>query len=537
MHIAARTRLRAHLAFALALSLGTLVSAPLDAQRAVAAPALSSASLDSYIQHAVTDWGIAGLAIAIVHDDSVVYERGFGVREAGKPDRVDARTLFAIGSNSKLFTATLAGMMVDAKKMSWDAPATTYLPSFQLYDPWVTREITLRDLLSHRSGLGRRGDMLWYASPFDRAEVLRRIRYLRPNSSFRSQYGYQNIMVLAAGEATAAAAGRSWDDLVKERIFQPLGMRASNTSVRDLAGQTDVATPHLLDKGTLTPVPWRNIDNIGPAGSINSNVEDMAKWLRFLLDSGKVGDRQLIAASTLREISSPQTIIPSPDDTLSPSTHFHAYGLGVGMYDLLGVKVMSHTGGIDGMLSQVTWVPERHFGFVILTNTEGHNNVFAAVGRRILDSYLDAPPRDWSAIMLAQTNKQEAAQAQATQRLEASRPKDATPSVPVDRYAGHYSNEMYGDVNVDVAAADKIVLQYGAGRVGDLEPWSRDAYKIVWRGKREGSGLVQFIVDPIGTVRSLRLYESLTPAAFRSPDVDEFRKVAPATAAAVGARH
>ena len=537
MHIAARTRLRAHLAFALALSLGTLVSAPLDAQRAVAAPALSSASLDSYIQHAVTDWGIAGLAIAIVHDDSVVYERGFGVREAGKPDRVDARTLFAIGSNSKLFTATLAGMMVDAKKMSWDAPATTYLPSFQLYDPWVTREITLRDLLSHRSGLGRRGDMLWYASPFDRAEVLRRIRYLRPNSSFRSQYGYQNIMVLAAGEATAAAAGRSWDDLVKERIFQPLGMRASNTSVRDLAGQTDVATPHLLDKGTLTPVPWRNIDNIGPAGSINSNVEDMAKWLRFLLDSGKVGDRQLIAASTLREISSPQTIIPSADDTLSPSTHFHAYGLGVGMYDLLGVKVMSHTGGIDGMLSQVTWVPERHLGFVILTNTEGHNNVFAAVGRRILDSYLDAPPRDWSAIMLAQTNKQEAAQAQATQRLEASRPKDATPSVPLDRYAGHYSNEMYGDVNVDVAAADKIVLQYGAGRVGDLEPWSRDAYKIVWRGKREGSGLVQFIVDPIGTVRSLRLYESLTPAAFRSPDVDEFRKVAPATAAAVGARH
>jgi len=139
--------------------------------------------------------------------------------------------------------------------------------------------------------------------------------------------------------------------------------------------------------------------------------------------------------------------------------------------------------------------------------------------------------------MLAQTNKQEAAQAQATQRLEASRPKDATPSVPLDRYAGHYSNEMYGDVNVDVAAADKIVLQYGAGRVGDLEPWSRDAYKIVWRGKREGSGLVQFIVDPIGTVRSLRLYESLTPAAFRSPDVDEFRKVAPATAAAVGARH
>lgn len=536
MHRVARSCLRT---FVLSFSLCAGVSpVPLYAQRVTTPSAPSAASLtalDAYIQHTVADWGIAGLAIAIVHDDSVVYERGFGVRETGKPERVDARTLFAIGSNSKLFTATLAGMMVDAKKMSWDAPATTYLPSFQLYDPWVTREITLRDLLSHRSGLGRRGDMLWYGSPFDRAEVLRRIRYLKPNSSFRSQYGYQNIMVLAAGEATAAAAGRSWDELVKERIFQPLGMSASNTSVRELAGKTDVATPHLLDKGVLTSIPWRNIDNIGPAGAINSNVEDMAKWLRFLLDGGAVGNRQLIAPATLREISSPQTIIPSPDDTLSPSTHFHAYGLGVGMYDLLGVKVLSHTGGIDGMLSQVTWVPERRLGFVILTNTEGHNTVFAAIGHRILDMYLGAPPRDWSALMLAETRKQEAAQAQAMQRLEASRPKDATPSVPIDRYAGRYSNEMYGDVNVDVAA-DKIVLQYGPSRIGDLEPWSRDAYKVVWREKREGAGLVQFVVDPVGTVRSLRLYESLTPAALRSPDVDEFRKAAPVTAATVGAR-
>lgn len=503
-------------------------AATVGAQQAVASPSL--ASLDGYIQKAVTDWGIAGLAIAIVHNDSVVYERGFGLREVGKPDRVDGRTLFAIGSNSKLFTSVLAGMMVDAKKMQWDAPATTYLPSFQLYDPWVTREITLRDLLSHRSGLGRRGDMLWYGSPFDRAEILRRIRYLKPNSSFRSQYGYQNIMVMAAGEATAAAAGRSWDDLVKERIFQPLGMTASNTTVRDLPSATDVATPHLLNNGRLTAIAWRNIDNIGPAGSINSSVDDMTKWLRFLLAGGKVGDRQLIAPATLREISSPQTITPAPEDTLSPSTHFHAYGLGVGMYDLLGVKVMSHTGGIDGMLSQVTWVPERRLGFVILTNTEGHNNVFAAVGRRILDLYLGAPPRDWSAIMLAQTNKQEATQAAAEQRLEAMRPKDSKPTLPIDRYAGEYTNEMYGDINV-TQAGEKLVLQFGPSLTGDLEPWSKDSYKIVWRDRREGTGLVEFFVSPVGTVSNLRLYQSLNPAALRSPDIDLFRRVTPATAA------
>ncbi|HEY7232546.1 MAG TPA: serine hydrolase [Gemmatimonadaceae bacterium] len=532
MHAASRRLLR----FLLALSLCSVLlplAPSLDAQLVTPAPS-PIASLDVYIQQAVRDWGIAGLAIAIVHNDSVVYERGFGLREVGKPEPVDAHTLFAIGSNSKLFTSVLAGMMVDAKKMRWDAPATTYLPSFQLYDPWVTREITLRDLLAHRSGLGRRGDMLWYGSPFDRAEILRRIRYLKPNSSFRSQYGYQNIMVMAAGEATAAAAGRSWDDLVKERIFQPLGMSASNTSVRELTGAPDVATPHLLGDGKLSAIAWRNIDNIGPAGSINSNVDDMAKWLRFLLAGGKAGDRQLVASATLREIASPQTVIPSPDDTLSPSTHFHAYGLGVGMYDLLGVKVMSHTGGIDGMLSQVTWVPERRLGFVILTNTEGHNNVFGAVGRKILDLYLGAPPRDWSAIMLAQTRAQEAQQRAAQDRLEASRPKDGKPSVAIDRLGGQYTNEMYGDVTIQVAA-EKPVLQFGPSLTGDLQPWAGDSYKVVWRDRREGTGLVQFIITPLGTVSALRLYPSFTPAALRSPDVDEFRRVTPAMST-VGAR-
>jgi CubicO group peptidase (beta-lactamase class C family) len=493
---------------------------PLAAQRAPA----PLAGLDAYIQQAVSDWGIAGLAIAVVHDDSVVYVRGFGVREAGKPERVDAHTLFAIGSNTKLFTAVLAGMMVDAGKMHWDDPAVSYLPAFQLYDPWVTREITLRDLLSHRSGLGRRGDMLWYGSPYDRKEILRRIRFLKPNSSFRSQYGYQNVMVMAAGEAVAAVAGTSWEDLVKERVFRPLGMATSDVSVRDLAGASDVATPHLSDGTKLTPVAWRNIDNIAPAGSINSNVEDMSKWVRFLLANGRADGKQLIAPTTLREIESPQTIVPSPDDTLAPSTHFHAYGLGVGMYDYLGLKVLSHTGGIDGMLSQVTWIPERRLGLVVLTNTEGHNNVFGVVARRVLDAFLGAPPRDWSAIMLAQTRAQEATQRQAEQRLEAERPKDTRPSVSIDRFAGRYTSEMYGDATV-AQDADRLVLQVGPTSIGDLAPWANDSYKVVWRDHRSGTGLVTFIVDPMGGVSSLRLRRTLTPASLRSQDVDEFSRV------------
>ncbi|MGH7129872.1 MAG: serine hydrolase domain-containing protein, partial [Planctomycetaceae bacterium] len=179
--------------------------------------------LNAYITKAVADWGVAGLSIAIVKDDSIVYAKGFGVREAGKPEAVTPATLFAIGSNTKLFTAVAAGMMVDDGKMAWDDRATKHLPEFQLYDPYVTREIRIRDLLSHNSGLGRRGDMVWYGTDFDRAEVLRRVRYLEPNSSFRSEFGYQNIMVMAAGEAVAHAAGMGWDDVIDRRIFEPLG--------------------------------------------------------------------------------------------------------------------------------------------------------------------------------------------------------------------------------------------------------------------------------------------------------------------------
>lgn len=506
----------------------------LTAVAAVGAPAHSQqasaplAGLDGYIQNAVKSWGIAGLAIAVVKDDSVVYARGFGVREVGKPDAVDPQTLFAIGSNSKFFTSTIVGMMVDAGRMKWDDPATKYLPGFQMYDPYVTREITIRDLLSHRSGLGRRGDMLWYASPYDRQEILRRIRYLRPNSSFRSQYGYQNVMVMASGEAAAAAAGVSWDSLVTQRIFRPLGMTSSSTTIRALAGKSDVATPHWSDGTTATPIAWRNIDNIGPAGSINSNVLDMAKWLRFLLANGRVGANQLIKPATLREIESPQTIIPSADDTLSPSTHFHAYGLGVGMYDYLGLKVLSHTGGIDGMLSQVTLIPERRLGVVILTNTEGHNNVHAAIARRIVDAYLGASPRDWSAIMLAQTKAQEATQAATAKRIEAARPKNTQPSVTSDHLLGRYANEMYGDVTI-VAANGHQALHFGPGIAGDLEHWANDSYKIIWHDRRQGTGLVTFVVDALGQVSSLKFWSSVSPAALRGEEGDEFKRAAAAS--------
>lgn len=454
--------------------------------------------LDAYIRRAVQDWHIAGLAIAVVKDDSVVFARGYGVREAGKPAPVDTRTLFAIGSNTKLFTAVAAGMMVDQGKLGWDDRVIDRLPWFQLYDPWVTREIRVRDLLSHDSGLGRRGDMIWYGSGLDRDEVIRRVRYLEPNTSFRSAYGYQNIMVSTAGEVVATVAGQSWDDVVQQRIFTPLGMSSSNTSVKDLASVADVAMPHRLEAGKLVVIPWRDIDNIAPAGSINSSVADMARWLRMLLGNGIFSGDTLIRPATLREIESPQTIVPFTPDTLFPSRHFVAYGLGIGMGDYRGVKVLQHTGGIDGMLSQVGFIPERGLGIVVLTNTEGPNNLFAALMWRVFDAYLSAPPRDYSHIFLARVTAQQAQADSVRQRREADRVKDAPPSLPLEAYAGTYQNPMYQPIVITVREGH-LLASFGPNLSATLEPWQYETFRgDPHSGGPLAGGMLTFVLDARG---------------------------------------
>jgi CubicO group peptidase (beta-lactamase class C family) len=493
-------------ALALVLVLAPLTTAhaqaartPAPASARGAARAAPLAGLDAYVRQAMKDWQGAGLSIAIVKDDSVVFAGGYGVREVGKPAPVTPRTIFAIGSNTKLFTAVAAGMMVDEGKLRWDAPVTTYLPWFQLHDPYVTREITVRDMLSHRSGLGRRGDLIWYGSPFSRKEILTRIRYLEPNSSFRSEFGYQNIMVLGAGEAVAAVAGQSWDDLVERRILQPLGMRESSTSIRALASASDVAAPHDWRDGRPVSVPWRDIDNVAPAGSINSSALDMAQWIRFLLADGSHGGRSLIKPATLREIESPQTIVRNPPDSLRPSMHFSAYGLGVGMHDYLGVKVMTHTGGIDGMLSQVTWVPERKLGVVILTNTSGHNALFTALANRVLDAYLGAPPRDWSRILLDQTVKQESQMAATAAKAEAARAKDTKPSLALEKYAGTYVSELYPDLVFGLEGG-ALVVRFGTAFSGRAEHWQYDTFRLLMPALGSDSELATFMLDSRGAV-------------------------------------
>jgi len=479
--------------------------ASLDQAGALPAPTSDPLrNLDTYIAQAVDDWGIVGLSIAVVKDDEVVFANGYGLREVGGPERVDEHTLFAIGSNTKLFTAVGAGLMVDAGKLNWNDPAALHLPGFQLYDPYVSREITIRDLLSHRSGLGRRGDMLWYGSEYDRDEILRRVRYLEPNASFRAEFGYQNIMFLAAGEATAAAAGQGWDELMEERIFQPLGMTRSNTSTKDLAGDPNVATPHINIDGRPVPVPWRNIDNVAPAGSINSSAREMADWLRMLLAEGSLEGRRLIERTTLQEIFSPQTISPFTPDTLFPDVHFAAYGLGMGMRSYVGNKILVHTGGIDGMLSLAALLPEENLGVVVLTNTTGRNNLFTALMYSVFDRYLGMPDRDWSGTFLRRAEDEDLRAAEARSRAEEERVIGTHPSLAAEEYAGLYRHPMYGEASVRWEDGN-LVLRRGPAFTGDLQHWHYDTYRAEWRHPGLGRALITFTLNFAGEVNAMQI--------------------------------
>jgi CubicO group peptidase (beta-lactamase class C family) len=482
--------------------------------------------LDAYVTRALATWHVPGAALAIVRHDSVIYAHGYGVRTVGSPTPVDDQTIFAIGSCTKAFTSTGIAMLVDDGKLRWDDRVTTYLPDFQLSDPYVTRELTVRDLLTHRSGVAR-GEMLWYYSGLDRSEILHRARFLKQATSFRSGFGYHNIMYLAAGQTLAAAGGLSWDEFIQRRILTPLGMTSTSTSITALAGHDNVASPHSGEGGTLRVVPWYNIDNIAPAGSINSNARDMAQWLRLQLGHGQFAGKTLVSTAALDETRRPQTIIPVGGGTeaLFPSTHFMNYGMGWLLYDYRGHVAVEHTGGIDGFRSLVTMLPDDDFGFVLLTN-EGSTVVYDAIRSWLFDRQLGAPMRDWSTDMHRHIQTLAAREDSATAREEARRVTGTHPTLALERYAGTYRDSAYGIATVRVENG-ALVLTRGT-LVGTLEHWNYDTFRAIWRAGVIEKSLLTFRIDDAGAVGSVAVEFGGDPVIFT--------RVAPAAgAAAAGA--
>jgi CubicO group peptidase (beta-lactamase class C family) len=460
---------------------------------------------DEYVNRALKDWEVPGVAIAIVKDDKIVFAKGYGVRKLGEPAPVNERTMFAIGSSSKAFTAAAIALLVDEGKVKWDDPVMKHLPGFELYDAYASQQMTLRDLLCHRSGL-ERGDLMWYGAAFDRNEILRRVRFLKPSWSFRSNFGYQNIMYLAAGQAAAAVTGKSWDAIIKERIFAPLGMKQSNTSVNDLKSLDNIASPHGKIEEAVRPIPYRNIDNIAPAGSINSNVMEMAEWVRMQLGEGSHQGKRLISSGAIKEMHLPQMLMRAefPWTLMAQEAHFIAYGLGWFLHDYRGRKIIQHGGNIDGMSALVAMIPEEKLGMVILTNMNG-SSLREALEYRIFDAFLNQPQKDWSADILKATKTFEAQGREVEKKMIEARAKDTKPSLALAKYAGAYQDEMYGEAKVALENG-VLVAQYGSAFKGDLEHWHYDTFRVKWRDVSiTGRMNVVFALNSRGEVAEMKI--------------------------------
>ncbi len=459
---------------------------------------------DDYVNKSLRDWEVPGMAIAIVKEDRIVLAKGYGVKKLGDPAPVNERTLFAIGSSSKAFTAASVAMLVDEGKIKWDDPVTKYLPGFELYDPYVTRELKVRDLLSHRSGL-ERGDFLWYGSEYDRDEILRRTRYLKPTWSLRSTFGYQNLMFLAAGQLIAKVSGKSWDEFIRQRIFAPLTMTSSNTSVKDFKNAENVATPHAKIEEKVELIPWRNIDNIAPAGSINSNVVEMAQWVRFQLGQGEYQKQRLLSSGAATEMQTSQTVIRAepPFSLFYPEAHFLNYGLGWFLHDYKGRKVVEHGGAIDGMRAQVAMLPEEKLGVVILTNMHG-TALPLPLMFRIFDAYLGAAPRDWSAELLKTIKAFEEQGKTAQKKQEAERVKDTRHSLALAEYAGNYKNDLYGEVKV-THNTGKLSMRFGPAFTSDLEHWHYDTFRAKFVAAGVSYAYMTFALNAQGKTETLTL--------------------------------
>lgn len=450
-------------------------------------PAAAQASplrgLDDFVTRSMADWRVPGLALAIVKDDSVVLIRGYGVRSIAGNDPVDQHTVFAIGSAGKAFTTAAIAILTDEGRLAWDDRVTDRIPGFQLAGDYLTREVRLRDLVTHRTGLpGGRANLLFFGSRLDRAEILRRVKYLEPNVGLRAEFQYQNIMFLAAGEAAARTAGTTWDALVQDRIFGPLGMAASSTSITALAGRSNVATPHALVDGAVRSLPWRNIDNIGPAGSINSTARDMTAWLRLHLGKGEYQGKRIISETAAEELRTPQMVLPPSRmgsmDAISKAgagSHFFSYALGWVVFDYRGRRVMWHGGNIDGMAAVVAMMPDEQLGLVVLTNLDG-NTLRDAVMLRVFDGYLGATERDWSRELLLVARSSEA------RRIPARPTSSSAPARPTRAphdYEGRYEEQLLGGLAIRAVGA-KLSFTLETGLTGSLEPVGDNVFQAAW---------------------------------------------------------
>ena len=461
--------------------------------------------LDAYYAKALSDWGVPGMSIAIVKDGKVVFSKGYGVKEEGKSEKPDGSTLYAIASNTKAFTSAAIARLVDEGKLSWDDKVSSHLPYFALYDPWVSSNTTVRDLLCHRVGLKTfSGDILWYRSTLTAEEILKRVPYLPKAYEFRAGYGYSNVMYLAAGEVIEKVSGQSWHDYIGKHFFEPLAMNRSVTSVKELEEIDNVATPHRVVGDKHVPMPWEEWSTVAAMGGIISSVDDMAKWMIMNLNNGILKNDTLFSTQTRNVLWTPHNIFAVDHTDPDNATHIRGYALGWTVSDYYGHFRVGHTGGYSGMLSAVTLIPDQKLGVVVLTN--GLKGIFTPLVNYTVDAFLNIPERDWSQESLKRIRS---AQDNRIEERRKARVPGTKPTLTLDAYAGTYYTPTYGNMTVTLKDGKlHLAFEHTPDLSATLDHWHQDVWEIKWNRPEVlawfSFGTIQFDLDNNARVTGIR---------------------------------
>ncbi len=444
----------------------TLVSAQVDLKK-----------IEKYIESARTKHEVPGLAVAIVKDGKVLMSKGFGTLEKGGKQNVDGNTLFAIASNTKAFVSSSIAKLVSEGKIGWDDKVVDYLPYFALYDPYVTEEVTIRDLLCHRVGLGTfSGDAIWYKSELSAEEVIKKVKNVPQAYSFRGGYGYSNLMFITAGEVIKKVTGLTWEEYVKQNFFSPLGMSRTITTISDLEAKGNYATPHKTYLGESTPIEWTRWDNMGAAGGVISSTSDMAQWMIMNLNSGVFKDKEILdknQQNTLWTLHNNYNLSIGAKEFL-PGRHFAGYGLGWGLQDYYGRMIVSHGGGYDGMYSRVAMMPDEKIGVVVLTNSM--SGISTPLTYYIFNQFIGEDKQDFIETFYRAPND-----FANVPEIKAARLEDTRPSKAITDYAGEFYASMYGDISVRYENEKlRLVFSHSPELSATLEHWHNDTFEIKW---------------------------------------------------------
>ena len=495
---------------------------------------LTSQQIDALAERSLKAFNVPGIAVAVIKDGKVIHSKGYGLRSLKTQEKVDENTLFGIASNSKAFTAAALGMLIDEGKLKWDDKVRDYIPEFKLYSPYVSEEFTIRDLLTHRSGLGLgAGDLMFFpdSSDFVLKDVIYNLRFLKPVSGFRTKYDYDNNLYIVAGEVIARVSGKSWDDFVEERIMAPLGMTHSAASFDRLKDKSDIIDAHAPVDGKVQVIARSSLKVGHSAGGINSSIADLSKWVLLHLAHGKYGEglnKTLFSENVHEEMWTPQTIIPVRNPG-TYNTHFAAYGLGFGIADVKGYKQLSHTGGLEGMVTQITMIPELNLGIIVLTNQQ-EGGAFVSITNQIKDAYFNITGTDRVNEYSSNRNKSVAAANKITDSVWNEiklAQKTRTGKIDNTLYTGTYKDSWFGEVIISVKN-DKLWFdsKRSPKLTGEMFTYKGNSFVVKWRDRSmDADAFVNFSLDMEGKASGMKMQaiSPLTDFSFDFQDLDFVR--------------